>query len=51
MKQIEFIESGRRSYATPSVQVWGLGLCFPVCLHSSDGATTENYTEEDVWNL
>ena len=51
MKQTEFIESGRRSYAAPSVQVWGLGPCFPVCLQASNGAVAEDYDEEDIWNI
>ena len=27
-----------------------IGLCFPACLQTSNGATTENYEEEDIWN-
>ena len=44
------IPSGNRAYTTPAVRVRSLSPCFPVCLQASNGAVTEDYQEEDIWN-
>ena len=51
MKQSQFIQAESREYTAPSVRVRETGPCFPVCLQASNGATAEDYSEEDVWNL
>lgn len=50
MKKKEIIQSGSRRYAAPSARVREIGPCFPVCLQASNGAVTEDYEEEDIWN-
>ena len=50
MKQSKFNHPEIREYTTPSVLVRKIGLCFPACLQTSNGAKTENYEEEDIWN-
>ena len=47
---LKSIHSESREYTAPSVRVRDLGLCFPVCLQASNGAVTEDYDEEDIWN-
>ena len=43
------MDNKKLNYTTPSVLVLEIGLCFPACLQTSNGATTENYEEEDIW--
>ena len=50
MKHSKFIHPESRDYTTPSVRVRELGPCFPVCLQASNGAVTEDYEEEDIWD-
>ncbi len=51
MKVTQNIQAESREYMAPSVRVRETGPCFPVCLQASNGATAEDYSEEDVWNL
>ena len=50
MKMTRNIPSGNRAYTSPAVRVRSLIPCFPVCLQASNGAKTEDYEEEDIWN-
>jgi hypothetical protein len=50
MKVTQNIQAESREYMAPSVRVRELGPCFPVCLQASNGAVTEDYEEEDIWN-
>ena len=47
---VTHMDNKKLNYTTPSVLVLEIGLCFPACLQTSNGATTENYEEEDIWN-
>ena len=47
MMKTNNLNEGLRSYAQPSLRYFNIGLGKPVCL--SGGATTEDYTEDDVF--
>lgn len=50
MKTYRKTHSRNHAYTTPAMRVRTLIPCFPVCLQTSNGAATENYEEEDIWN-
>ena len=50
MKMTRNISFGNREYSSPAVRVRSLSPCFPVCLQTSNGAVTEDYEEEDIWD-
>jgi hypothetical protein len=51
MKEKRLDLTGRRPYASPCLEVYSLGTAFPVCLQTSNGAQTENYEEQDIWEM
>ena len=51
MKTIKIVPTESRTYTAPAVRERSLTSCFPVCLQASNGAQTEDYEEEDIWNF
>lgn len=51
MKENRLDLTGRRPYASPFLEVYCLGTAFPVCVQVSNGAKTENYQEQDIWDI
>ena len=51
MKTIKKVPTESRTYTAPAVRERSLTPCFPVCLQASNGAQTEDYEEEDIWNF
>jgi|GEM_PF-5555649 len=40
----------RQEYVSPAIWIWICPAQTELCLQTSNGATTENYEEEDIWN-
>jgi len=50
MKENRLDLTGRGPYESPRSEVFYIGTAFPVCLQTSNGAQTENYDEDDIWD-
>lgn len=50
MKEKRLDLTGRGPYESPRSEVYSLGTAFPVCFQESNGAKTENYDEDDIWD-